>query len=407
MKSSDFNLDKNVTTRYYSDVPDQQRNTYLNVDNFENSTFFYASGESSKHVSNQTDPNLGNQSMDGNLKQNCSDTNSELLIPALRPPPPNLKKVESSVLMSNAETSLRQGTIERENRNHSYPAVNEKDLNFPQTSACTSSWFGSSQSNIKTQESLSQESFFSNQTNVSGTSNNSNQDFSGRVLRTKVIDINTKSDLFYDETDSISNQISKMWLDKNQIASEPSFPNNVDMYSSILKDKSQGAASLSYSSDGESKKINKKKSVPVCNNSLDGRSSIRGNIDNHCPTISQAFFKNINSAKDVVNCYEGCSEEKNKSLSTEYSLNVATNNSPSHYDRRITSIKQTHSPLVGLSGELREKKLEKLWNEMPDTSDEERLTALQRTGWDVPAAIKFIKLDRLLRWKNNFIYELS
>mgnify|MGYP007016984153 FL=1 len=401
-------MDKNVTTRYYSDVPDQQRNTYLNVDNFENSTFFYASGESSKRVSNQTDPNLGNQSMDGNLKQNCSDTNSELLIPALRPPPPNLKKLESSVLMSNAETSLRQGTIERENRNHSYPAVNEKDLNFPQTSACTSSWFGSSQSNIKTQESLSQESFFSNQTNVSGTSNNSNQDFSGRVLRTKVIDINTKSDLFHDETDSISNQISKMWLDKNQIASEPSFPNNVDMYSSILKDKSQGAASLSYSSDGESKKINKKKSVPVCNNSLDGRScSIRGNIDNHCPTISQAFFKNINSAKDVVNCYEGCSEEKNKSLSTEYSLNVASNNSPSHYDRRITSIKQTHSPLVGLSGELREKKLEKLWNEMPDTSDEERLTALQRTGWDVPAAIKFIKLDRLLRWKNNFIYELS
>lgn len=54
--------------------------------------------------------------------------------------------------------------------------------------------------------------------------------------------------------------------------------------------------------------------------------------------------------------------------------------------------------MVSLSGELRTNKVQGLLQEIGDAAaEEEALAALQATGWDVQAAARQIKLNRLIR----------
>lgn len=52
---------------------------------------------------------------------------------------------------------------------------------------------------------------------------------------------------------------------------------------------------------------------------------------------------------------------------------------------------------VGVSGELRADKVSRLQDAVGDAREEECVAALNATGWDVAAAAKRIKLDRLDR----------
>ncbi|KAK6617837.1 hypothetical protein RUM43_014065 [Polyplax serrata] len=376
-----------IQTRYYSDVSEQQSNTYLNVDRYGGHlASYYANEECCEKVigvHNQTDSNfvrelektLHERETPANIneKPNMPKNNGRQLIPALRPPPPNLKKT--------ASPPVRQSCVPENEAGNSDSQLEEESSN---------SWSYPSQFTSKFQGvgPLSQFDPCQRDTSIPYERN--------KVLRTKVIDINTGSDLFQNETDELSSRIGQIWLTKTQIPSSTNdqFPDNVDMYSSILR--TQQPQTAVPTADVEGTRVRRKKSNTGSVGSSFQRSSLRSNVNNQCPTISQAFFKNINGAKE--GSYQNGFERKNRVVANaEESHNFPNFPASRGLSQSITSIKQTHSPLVGLSGELREKKLDKLLSEMPDAGDEERLTALQYTGWDVPAAVKYIKLDRLLR----------
>lgn len=391
-ETNSFETTENVYTRYYSDVLEQPQNTYLNVDQYEGEVpSYYGKEESRGNISAvQTDVHLNfikeleksligkETNINASVMQN-SPKDSGPLIPALRPPPPNLKKTISPPLKPDSvghETSETWATA---------------GIESSRQESTNSSWTYPSQSTFNSQNVWTQPQLGSSNAEVS---KKHEINLSDKVLRTKIIDINTSSDLFQTGAESLSAKIGQMWLDKNEIPSSTHFPDNVDMYTSILS-QSQSLARANSSSDTECKTVRKKKSNVGSGYNFQ-RSSLRSNVDSKCPTISQAFFKNINGVKD--SSYHSGLEKINRILpANEMSHSFPNLSSTSGLSPNITNIKQTHSPLVGLSGELREKKLDKLLMEMPDAGDEERLTALQYTGWDVPAAVKYIKLDRLLR----------
>jgi len=56
---------------------------------------------------------------------------------------------------------------------------------------------------------------------------------------------------------------------------------------------------------------------------------------------------------------------------------------------------------VSVSGELRADKLARLLQAVGGATESECVAALQATGWDVQAAAKHIKLERLVRYRQN------
>lgn len=50
-----------------------------------------------------------------------------------------------------------------------------------------------------------------------------------------------------------------------------------------------------------------------------------------------------------------------------------------------------------MTAEYRNNKISKIREEVPDAENEESLSALQASGWDVAAAIRSMKTDKLFR----------
>lgn len=162
----------------------------------------------------------------------------------------------------------------------------------------------------------------------------------------------------WNETHTDARSHSQSW-NVQPSSSVSQFVPNVDMYSSILpRDPWVSPADPIRSSvpslptwTASEEDVPRKTATlpPPSQLSTKERHSL---VNSTCPTISQAFFK---------------------------------------------STTPRHPPLVGLSGELRSKKLSLLAAEVPAADEDERISALEATGWDVPAAARRVKLDRLLR----------
>lgn len=369
-----------------------------------------------------------------NVKQDSPKKNANALIPALRPPPPNIKKsspsrpepemvLSPSGLVTNTWDQTSHCSMEADVRNAA--SINSWTQQEPEPlpslpSQITNTWDRSRPLNTNPR--------MDQLTNRWSPPHHSSVQES-TVVRTNVIDINSSSDLFENKTDALTKKLNEMWLDKTQpvVEQRNAYPVNVDMYSSILKkdpwqqqadtwdSPNTSSSTINSFNSVDKKKVKKKKSnssmssiSSVNSKQLSSlqRHSLSSNVNSTCPTISQAFFKSVNTKQE--NSYQPLQNgvdpgkrknvEKNR-ISSNYVIYQSSPNlnMTGTLDGNISSIKKTHSPLVGLSGELRMRKLEMLLSEMPDAGEEERITALQHTGWDVPAATKCIKLDRLLR----------
>ncbi|KAL0267802.1 UNVERIFIED_CONTAM: hypothetical protein PYX00_009960 [Menopon gallinae] len=440
----------NDTTRYYSHVQEQMLNMYANVDgNY--------SQYCNSHISLNYNPNemdRGDQHFMVASAQGVTENHAshdflpqkdppkkkvDALIPALRPPPPNIKKLNTSpsknepeailspsgLITANWEQSFNQQetygqherpeTVDSWNNLFSDQSRADSQINF-QT---VNTWHETDGNSNSVHETLSANSM----TNNDGfQDHNYMQQTSGNnVLRTKVIDINSSCELFESNPDNLSVQLNDFHLEPTVQPQEQSqlFFDNVDMFSSfsVGKESVGMGNSVTDSWDGASsasgnpligyspKKCDKPKRKTSRSNSQSSnanRSSVRTSLENPSPTISQAFFKNASKKENETTTFQNGvttreNYEKNRfsNTLTQSSSNLIVNKSVGV--RYESSIKRTHSPLVGLSGELRMKKLDLLLAEMPDTGEEERITALQYTGWDVPAAVKYIKLEKLLR----------
>lgn len=483
--------------RYYSHVPENQRNTYSNVDRYDlqNQPYYANHDQNTQNVPTQQNTNsntfqntnpsnntidvnfiselekqLGKRETQSNLntqKDSPKKQSGNALIPALRPPPPNLKKsspkTEPEMVLSpsglvtpntweppptsastsslptgfqqweNDYTSEQNNTWQGETFNPpAQESVNQwnSSPSFHPAQETGNQW--NSSSYHPAQESSSQwnssPSYHpAQESNAQWNSSPSYHPTHENVLRTNVLDVNASSELFENREDNLTMKLNQLWLDRTQTPVEPtsSFPANVDMTTSILQvDPWQQNTNLNSwdvpdsststtSNAVEIRKTKKKRSntlTSVKSNNLSSvqRNSLSENVNSTCPTISQAFFKSVNSKKE--NSYQPLQNgiDKRKSLDKnrlagnyviyKSSPNLNASGSVSGKSGNMTtSIRPSHPPLVGLSGELRMRKLEMLLNEMPDAGEEERITALQHTGWEVPAAVKCIKLERLLR----------
>lgn len=383
-----------LPSRYYSDVSEQQHQKYLNVNQVGS---YYVNNEHIEELPLHQGPSGSDccrelredfsegVSYNTDVQLSSSMKNTETLIPALRPPPPNFKKMES---LNQRLKSVRNSLSESWDQSYLEDGT-PRTPSIIKSTQISHSYFCPNGMNVG--NTINQ--LPSNQNN-SGSEERPNQSLLGhseKILRTNVIDINSESDLFQNDADSLSAQISNMWLEQTQAPlPQVQYQSNVNIYDS--QSPSQISCNVPNLWRPKKKKTsnNSDKFCDVRKNSM------RRTVENTCPTISQAFFKNTNGESSSGYHYKVENEDK-KSLKEDFRQSDKSNFKGIVTAANINSIKQTHSPLVGLSGELREKKLDILLADMPDSSDEERLTALQCTGWDVPAAVKYIKLDRLIR----------
>lgn len=443
-------LSDTSNSRYYSHVQDQILNTYANI-----------SGSCPQYCNSHISLNYGTNEVDQEdehflmgsvqgvgennathdfLSQNDSSTRKvETLIPALRPPPPNIKKSNVSPSKNEPETILSPSGLITANWEQSFNQ--QETCAHHDKSETVDSWNNldsdqnraESQKNVHTvnkwHEADGNSNFLHERLSANSLTNNDGfqdhnfirQSSGSNVLRTKVIDINSSCELFESNSDNLSVQFNDLHLQPTAQPQEQNkfFFENVDMFSSFSAGKEPFSMSSSVTDmwDGTSsatdsalidyspKNCDKSKCKTSRANSqasYSRRSSMRTSLENPSPTISQAFFKNASRKENEITTFQNGvipreNVEKNRfsNIMTQNSSNLSVNKNVGF--RYESSIRRTHSPLVGLSGELRMKKLDLLLAEMPDTGEEERITALQYTGWDVPAAVKYIKLEKLLR----------